>query len=284
MKIVNKYVPTERQAIAHRAPNRYKLYGGSMGGGKSVWLCAEVIELMLQYPGNRAIMCRNTLKDFKDTTLVTLLKFFREFLSEELLVGGSFENGHNKSECTISLKNGSVIKYTGLSDEDGVKTLKSFECGVFALDEASEIAYDNFKIATTRLRWKLPDGSHPAFYGLLASNPEDCWLKDVFVSGKGGSDYLFIPALPRDNPHNPDGYVEQMIKDMGGDEAFIKRYIEGSWDDVATANFVIPPSIVEQAVDKVLPVVRKSVMGVDVAREGLDETVIYYGMGNTLKD
>lgn len=284
MKIVNKYVPTEKQAIAHKASNRYKLYGGAMGGGKTVWLCAEVIELMLQYPGNRAIMCRNTLKDFKDTTLVTLLKFFREFLSEELLVGGSFENGHNKSECIISLKNGSQIKYTGLSDDDGVKTLKSFECGVFALDEASEVSYDNFKVATTRLRWRLPDGSHPAFYGLLASNPEDCWLKDVFVSGKGGSDYLFIPAMPRDNHHNPAGYVDQMVSDMGGDEAFVSRYINGSWDDVATANFVILPSLVEAAVDKVLPTVRKPVMGVDVAREGLDETVIYYGMGNELKD
>jgi hypothetical protein len=115
LDIINKYVPTERQATAHRAHQRYKLYGGSMGGGKSVWLCAEVIELMMQYPGNRAIMCRYTLKDFKATTLVTLKKFFTEFIGPEVLEGDSMELGHNKTDCEFRFKNGSVIKYTGLN-------------------------------------------------------------------------------------------------------------------------------------------------------------------------
>jgi phage terminase large subunit len=75
-----------------------------------------------------------------------------------------------------------------------------------------------------------------------------------------------------------------MVKDMGGDETFIKRYVEGSWDDISTANHVIPPVMIEQAIDKVLPTVHKPVMGVDVAREGLDETVIYYGMNYKLID
>jgi len=267
LDIVTKYIPTEKQRIAHEAPQRYKLYGGAMGGGKTKWLCEEMKALMLEYPGNRGLMARYTLKDFKDTTLVTLMAS----IEPELLI----ENGHNKTEHTITFKNKSVIKYTGLSDEDGIKTLKSFECGAFAIDEASEVSLENFRIATTRLRWKLPDDKHPRFFGLLASNPEDCWLKDVFVEGEGGADYIFIPALPKDNPHNPPEYVTQMRRDMGDDELFIKRYIEGNWDDIAQGNFVIPRGLLEDAVGSDVVWENKIGMGIDVARFGEDETVFY---------
>ena len=267
MDIVTKYVPTDRQIIAHESPHRYKLYGGAMGGGKTRWLCEEMKALMLEYPGNRGLMARFRLTDFKSTTLVTLL----QAIEPELLV----DNGHNKTEHTIEFKNGSIIKYTGLSDEDGVKTLKSFECGAFAIDEASEISFENFKIATTRLRWKLPTEKHPRFFGLLASNPEDCWLKDTFVDGKGGTDYIFVPALPRDNPHNPPEYVNQMRKDFGDDELFIKRYLEGQWDDIAQGNFVIDRRDLEAAVHKDIVWENKVGIGIDVARFGEDETAIY---------
>ena len=267
MDIITRYTPTEKQRIAHEAPNRYKLYGGAMGGGKTKWLCEEVKALSIEYPGNRILMGRYRLKDFTQTTLVTLL----DSLEKELLV----ENGHNQTKHTITLKNGSVILYTGLSDEDGIDTLKSFECGAFALDEASEISLETFRIATTRLRWKLKDGSHPRFFGLLASNPEDCWLKDTFVDRKGGPDYVFIQALPKDNPHNPKDYVEQMRKDFGDDEMFIKRYLEGNWDDIAQGNFVIPKGFLEEAVGKDIVWENKIGMGIDVARFGEDETVFY---------
>ena len=38
-----EYAPTEKQKLFHGASERFKLYGGSMGGGKSYALCAEVI-------------------------------------------------------------------------------------------------------------------------------------------------------------------------------------------------------------------------------------------------
>lgn len=269
LEIISRYEPTERQKVAHRLPNKFKLYGGAMGGGKTKWLCEEIKALMLEHPGNRALMARYTLKDFKQTTLVTLLNCIEpELLSED---------GHNRSEHTIQFKNGSQIKYTGLSDEDGISTLKSFECGVIAIDEANEVSYDVFKICTTRLRWKLSNGKFPPFFILLSSNPEDCWLKDIFVDGKGGQDFAFIQALPKDNPHNPPEYLDVIRRSFGGDDVFIKRYLEGSWDNLSEGNTVIPLEYIEQAVMKEVPQEGKYCIGVDVARFGDDETVIYVG-------
>jgi len=212
-----KYTPTERQMQAHICDSKYILYGGAMGGGKSVWLSMSAIKHCLEYEGARVLMARFTLKDFKATTLVTLLKFLPSEMLDE-------QYGHNKQEREVRFNNGSIIKYTGLADEDGIKTLKSFEMSMFCIDEANEIMKDVFEVAKTRLRWVLPSGKRPIYKGLLTSNPEDCWLKDTFVDGRG-SNCAFVQALPKDNIYLPEDYKDAFV-DMP--DEWRKRYCEGS--------------------------------------------------------
>ena len=69
-----QYKPFEKQIAAHRAPERYKLYGGALRGGKTVWLCMEGINQSLKYAHNAGFLCRHKLTDFEKTTLVTLLE------------------------------------------------------------------------------------------------------------------------------------------------------------------------------------------------------------------
>ena len=52
-KIEWNYAPTDRQRAFHSSTARFKLFGGAMGGGKSYALCAECIDLCLNYEGNR---------------------------------------------------------------------------------------------------------------------------------------------------------------------------------------------------------------------------------------
>lgn len=267
------YVPTERQRIAHQCPSKYILYGGAMGGGKSVWLAVSAILHAVKYPGSRVLMARFTLKDFKDTTLVSLFKF----LPPELLM----KDGHNKQDRVIKFMNGSVIKYTGLADDDGVSTLKSFECSLVCIDEANEVAKDIFEIAKTRLRWVTEGGVRPFYQILLTSNPEDCWLKDTFVDRKGtGAD--FVQALPSDNVYLPDDY-EENFADMP--EEWKQRYWHGSWDDFAEGNFVIDREHIKESVNRSIPIEPYGVMGIDVARGvGGDESCIITGLGGYMED
>lgn len=255
--IASLYQPTARQLFAHENKKPFTLFGGAMGGGKSVWLCQEAWRLASLYPGNRILMARYTLKDFKDTTLVTLL---RDIPSESI-------ESHNLANHEIRFKNGSMIKYTGLSDEDGISTLKSFECGAILWDEANEIAYDNFMLARTRLRWQIRTDNgelwRPPYFFLLTSNPEDCWLKDQFVNGKGGEDFIFIPSLPRDNDKLPENYFSH-FKDMP--DEWKNRYWNGSWDDLSEGNFIIPIEFITDAINKELPLNKSYCMGIDVAK------------------
>ena len=51
--------PTPKQELFRDNPNRYRLYGGAVGGGKSWALSAECLRLSLAYPGNKIFMCRH---------------------------------------------------------------------------------------------------------------------------------------------------------------------------------------------------------------------------------
>ena len=270
------YSPTKRQKEAHFCEAKYVLYGGAMGGGKSVWLAVSAILHAIAFPGSRILMARHTLKDFKDTTLVSLFKF----LPPDLIV----RDGHNKQERVIKLINGSIIKYTGLADEDGVSTLKSFECSLVCIDEANEISKDIFEIAKTRLRWVTEvDGKkiRPNYKILLTSNPEDCWLKDTFIDGKG-TNTAFIQALPSDNIYLPEDY-EENFNDMP--EEWKNRYWHGSWDDFAEGNFVIERHHINESIDRIVPLSQFATMGIDVARGvGGDETVIMTGLGGYMDE
>jgi len=216
-EVVWGYEPTFRQWDAHLAEERFKLYGGAMGGGKSVWLCAEAIWLSMNYPGNRGYLCRHHLVDVKRSTLVTF---------EKTVPAGAIMR-HMMDDRIIEFWNGSQVIYGGLGSEEDLERIKSTEFGFFCIDEATETYEAMFTLLASRLRWKLSDGSIPPYYGLLASNPEPGWVKKRFVDNSH-ADHCFIPALPKDNPHLPAGY-DAGLRKMFPEEA-AKRYLDGSWD------------------------------------------------------
>lgn len=268
MKIKIDYKPSPRQLEATNAPFRFKCYGGAMGGGKSYWLCQEGLRLSLQYPGNKGYMFRETLKDFKNSTLETLLAVIPSKVIADI----------NKSECFLTLLNGSKIHWAGFAEQrkDMKEKKGSMEVGWFAIDEAHEVSKDDFLYMQSRLRWKCRSGVRPPYYGLLATNPAECWIKYDFVEEKTRKDgYCFIRALPSDNPELPEDYVEQLRNTYS--ENWIKRYLEGDWE-VFTEGIVIPRNLVEDAVNKEIPITGDVTIGCDVAvseGENADETAIY---------
>lgn len=220
--------PSVKQTLFRDDPNLNKLYGGAVGGGKTVALCAEALRLSLAFPGNRGFMCRHESTAFKNTTLTTLLKLIGEI---EDLTKSKIMSNHHRTDKKIYLINGSSILYGSLGDAQDFERIKSLEIGWFTIDEASETPHQNYQMLKSRLRWTLPDGTHPPYFGLLASNPEPGWVKDTFVTpqtlGEPLFGHSFIQALPSDNPYLPSDYVTNLRRDNPA--SWVDRYLAGNW-------------------------------------------------------
>lgn len=228
--LYGKEGPTPKQALFRDAFEKYKLFGGGVGGGKSVSLCAEGLRFSLTWPGNRGFMGRHEGEAFRKTTLVSLLRLIGEIeqITDTKLI---IPQGHNQTKKEISFINGSMISYGGLGEQDSLDRIKSLEIGWFCVDEASETNLNVINMLKARLRWKLPDGTYPRYFGLFASNPEPGWLKTTFVipqqQGAPREDHVFIQALLKDNPWLPPGYMDDLIRD--NPKSWVKRYVDGSW-------------------------------------------------------
>lgn len=262
--------PTERQAAAFRAPEKYILYGGAMGGGKTTWLCAYGIELSMRYPGNRGFMARHELASFRKTTQISL----HDLMPWELILR------HNKTEQFYLFKNGSMIFYGGLGDDErAIDRLKSLEIGWFAIDQAEETTEKYFYMLTSRLRLRTKEGLR--YKGLMTANPAPNWIRARFIDQKIDN-HIFIPALPKDNPHLPQDYEEELRNILP--EELIKPWLEGDWDFISSINQIFPmPNVVAAINRTVAPDPTDEQYGLDVAEYGGDETVLILRQGFNFK-
>lgn len=249
-----------KQMLFHQAPETYRLYGGSMGGGKTAALINEGIQLNLDYPGNFGLLMRKTWPSFRDTLLPQLEKFMPLQLVADW----------NHSNKMIVMVNGSRVRYGGTGDKpDDWEKFMSGEYGWIALDEGDQFTELEFRMLATRLRLRLP-GIRYSF--LLSCNPNVGWIKELFIE-RNEEDNIFIPALPTDNQANlPIGYIERMRKVLTPQQQ--KALLEGDWAAVGSPNDVYAYEDVRKAMRRNLKGTLPVDIGCDVARSGIDESVI----------
>lgn len=259
------------------------LYGGSKGGGKSVfgcyWLYLKCIETInrfklpaTKYPIPLCFLGRKQSVDLNDTTLETF-KAVIPFTEYDLKIG----------EKEIIIRNAVKIQYGGMDNTLEVQKFQSAEYAYIFIDQAEEISRDDYALLRGTLRRKVND-TELDYKILLTANPAICWLKDDFVNQLSPGNF-FVKALPSDNPFISIKYVENLKDAFRFRPELVEAYVFGNWDIMTGANIVIKPSQIQDAVGRKLAFEdTRRVVSCDPARFGDDETVIYVLEGGKIID
>lgn len=217
----------EKQQVALDATKKWKyvLFGGSVGSGKSYWIrwCA-VYWLMYYYAkyGLKGVRAGVFCEDYPALNDRHLTKIKFEFPSWL----GTYNE--SKKEFTLAPKWGSgIIAFRNL--DEPAKYL-SVEFAVIAIDEINRNPKTTFDMLRSRHRW--PGIKDVRFFA--ACNPlGEAWVKNLWVKRlfppeeKEQYEFVYIPALPTDNPHLAKEYYTAL---ESLPEMQRKAYLEGNWD------------------------------------------------------
>lgn len=257
------YQPKAKQLLAHGNRAKYLLFGGSMGGGKSWFLCAEAIKQAMKYSGNRLVIVRKELSVLRRTTLVTFLSICpREII-----------RSFNQTSLEVTFINGSVLTFidANIAKDPLLQKIKGLEIGWFGIDEANEVSVEVYNLLKTRLRWILPDKSKPSYEGRLTSNPEACWLIPTFIQSTNPHE-VYIQSLTTDNYDELSEYVVNLKEAFKDNPSLLRKYLYADWSMVDTINQLLPSEAIAKSAERINGETSIS-MGVDVARYGDDRTV-----------
>ena len=239
--------------------------------GKSAFLVMEILQLCLDFPGNRGAIFRWENKTFSNTTLKTMMDFYPDEIIRRW----------RKSDQIFELVNGSEILYGGLKpsgSSNPIDRIKSMNLGCFGIDEASEVPEDFFLILCSRLRLTLP-GIKVVYKGICTSNPEPGWVHRRFVETKQ-RDHIFIPALAKDNPYNPPGYEARLRRIFP--QEWIDQYVDGDWLIAQKGLYVFPYAWVRTAQQRSVDEGTLSSISLDIGAGG-DPTVAVGRWGNIFR-
>jgi len=204
------------------------LYGGGAGSGKSYLGCFWQIERRLAHEGTNGFIGRKTLKDLKDTTLMTFQRMVNDFYPDQ---GISYDFQKNR----IIFPNGNIIflGYTAYNPSDPeYARLGGLEITDAFVDEAAESPKRSIEILSSRIRYNLVDNM-PRL--LMATNPALGWMKETWIKDKTGKliklpkDKYFVPALIDDNPDKDfvKTYKSTLSMLSVADQ---QRLLYGDWD------------------------------------------------------
>jgi hypothetical protein len=219
---------TEKQWAATETAdnNKYTLFGGSRGPGKSFWLRWWLLRFLLKayangYPRMRVMLACEDYPSLKDRQITKIVTEFPPFVGS---VKSTQDDGLGFHLAPRF--GGGIIALRNLDDPS---KYMSSEYAAIAVDELTKNPLDTFDKLRGSLRWpRFPDTRFVA-----ATNPAPGWVRDYWISRQfpeqmqGIADqFAFVPALPTDNP-NLDPSYWQMLETLPG--ALRAAWLLGDW-------------------------------------------------------
>lgn len=200
-------------------------YGGWAWWWKTFLWVVWLWMMCIKYPGVRFAVVRDTIKNLKNTTVVSLEKFYDIYkIPKELRWQVSEQKSLIKfpNWSTILLLEGCYYPSDPLYNR-----FWSLELTGAFIEESAEVPLDAIKIITTRV-WRYKNEE----YGILGKvletfNPNPWHVYERFYKGKGWEKSIFIESLVYSNDFIDKWYIENL---ENADESIKKRLLYGQWN------------------------------------------------------
>ena len=213
--------PSEKQRLFMRAREKYVIFGGARGGGKSWAVRWKAVLLCAKYPGIRVLIMRKSYPELLENHIKPL---------QTQLAGVA---RYNSLTHEIRFPNGSSIKFMFCAKDSDLMKIQGHEYDVIAIDEATQMTEYQIKTVMACLRGA---NSFPKRMYMTCNpgGPGHQYIKRLkdrrFRSDENPADYVFIQSLVTDNKalmeKQPD-YVEQLKAQPPKQR---EAWLHGNWD------------------------------------------------------
>jgi phage terminase large subunit len=193
------------------------LLTGAAGGGKSRLAGEKAHAYCLKYPGATAVVARK----IKLSMSAGIMLFFRR----KIIGNDPNVRWIDSPKSRFEYRNGSILQFVGLADEDARENLKSIgQDGAvdFAeMEEGTQFEEEDLNAMIARMRGKAA----PWQQIIIPTNPDapTHWIKRRLIDG-GEAHVYFSNAA--DNFHNPKDYANWLAALTGID---YQRLVLGKW-------------------------------------------------------
>lgn len=204
------------------------IYGGQAGGGKSFLISLWLDFMCNEYPGTRWYMGRETLKEIKESVLLTFFDVIK-------ITGSTCKYREQHSKITYS--NGSeiyLLETFAYPSDPNFDSFGSREYTGGAIEEGITVTKRAADILISRTRYK-----HDVYNlypkQLITCNPGDGWIKDEVVipqlEGRPNKlNEIFIQATLASNPNKEfaERYTKTLEENLTAYDR--ERLLNGNWN------------------------------------------------------
>jgi hypothetical protein len=222
-EILRTMKPNAKQREFFLAREKYVLYGGARGGGKSWSLRMKLIGLCLGYPNLNCVLLRRTLPELETNHFTPMMRMLDGYA--KILI----------SKKRFEFPNGSTLKLGYCMTDKDVMQYQGQEFEIVAVDEATQFKGEWVEDLKASLRTVRTDISPQMFFTANPGGIGHAYFKRLFVEREfteleDPGEYRFVAATVHDNDvlmkNDPD-YVRTLERLP---ETRRKAWLEGSWD------------------------------------------------------
>jgi predicted phage terminase large subunit-like protein len=206
---LNRYLrlrPTPRQAAFLLLPHREALFGGAVGGGKSVALLMAALQYA-DVPAYRALIVRKSYPMLSQPGGLI-------FEARQLLLPAGVS--WSSSEAQFAFPSGATLTFRHFEDQGAEANFQGGEYHFIGVDEATDFSRDQVLFLTSRLR-KGPDDPIPLRLRLTAypHGPGKEWIYRRYVLEGPAHARPFVESRLEDNPHVDLASYDEWLRELG---------------------------------------------------------------------